>query len=70
MTCHAILSADEAADRLVIDAYARCVDTRDAICQMNLFTVHSQFLVYMDGKTAELPQVFSGRRPLSRYLTI
>jgi SnoaL-like domain len=64
--CHVIrcivtrasLSPQEATDRLaireLIDAYAHCVDRRDAKGQMALFTPDIRFLVYM-GATDEAP---------------
>lgn len=51
---HAVISPEEAADRLAIrelvEAYARCADRRDAKRQMSLFTRDTHFVVYMNAK--------------------
>ena len=57
MTPHSPLSPQELADRLAIrellDAYARCADTRDAEGQGAPFTTDTRFSVYMDGLGSE-----------------
>jgi ketosteroid isomerase-like protein len=51
---HVTISPAEAADRLAIrelvEAYAHCVDRRDAKGQMSLFTEDTHFAVYMNAK--------------------
>jgi SnoaL-like domain len=66
---HAEITPAEQADRLaireLIDAYARCADTRDAEGQKSLFTKDTHFVVYMDGKDTEPTQVIDGREALT-----
>jgi hypothetical protein len=66
---HTEITAAEQADRLAIrelvDAYARCADTRDAEGQKSLFTKDTHFVVYMDGKGSEPTQVLDGREALT-----
>ena len=54
MSSHSTISPGEAADRLavreLVEAYAHCVDRRDANGQMSLFTEDTHFLVFMDAK--------------------
>ena len=54
MSKHAIISQQEAADRLsireLIEAYAHCADRRDAKGQMALFTEDAHFVVFMNAK--------------------
>jgi hypothetical protein len=60
--------ADRLAIRELIDAYAHCADRRDVEGQMALFTVDTEFLVYMDGRSA-VPRRFAVARacaPCSR----
>ena len=65
MTSHAMISPQEAADRLAIrelvDAYAHCADRRDAKGQMALFTEDTRFIVFMDATAAEPTQQLHGR---------
>ena len=70
---HDDLTAREIADRLAIrelvDAYAHCADRRDVEGQMSLFTADTEFLVYMDSRSAVPTQEIRGRdglRPCSR----
>jgi hypothetical protein len=66
---HAEITPAEQADRLsireLIDAYARCADTRDADGQKSLFTEDTRFVVYMDGHGSEPTQVLDGRESLT-----
>ena len=59
------LTAREIVDRLAIrelvDAYAHCADRRDVEGQMSLFTVDSEFLVYMDSRNPVPTQEIHGR---------
>lgn len=59
------LTSREIADRLAIrelvDAYAHCADRRDAEGQMSLFTVDTEFLVYMDRSDPVPTQEIHGR---------
>ncbi|HEY4825026.1 MAG TPA: nuclear transport factor 2 family protein [Solirubrobacteraceae bacterium] len=57
--------ADRLAIRELIDAYARCADTRDVEGQKSLFTEDTHFVVYMDGKGTEPTQVIDGREALT-----
>jgi ketosteroid isomerase-like protein len=57
--------ADRLAIRELIDAYARCADTRDAERQTSLFTEDAHFVVYMNGKGTEPTQVIDGREGLT-----
>jgi hypothetical protein len=69
MSLRTDLTPSEAADRLAIrelfDAYAHCVDRRDAEGQKALFTVDTRFAVYMDGEGSELSYVLRGRDALT-----
>jgi ketosteroid isomerase-like protein len=58
-------SADRAAIRELVDAYARCADRRDAAGQKSLFTEDTHFVVYMEGQGSEPTQVFDGRQSLT-----
>ena len=62
---HTDLSLPQLADRLaireLIDAYAFCADRRDAEGQMSLFTSDTEFLVYMDSRSAKPSQTIKGR---------
>ncbi len=66
---HAEITPAEQADRLaireLIDAYARCADTRDAKGQKSLFTEDTHFVVYMDGTATKPTQVIDGREGLT-----
>jgi SnoaL-like domain len=66
---HADLSVPQLADQLAIrglvDAYAYCADRRDATGQMALFTEDTEFLVYMDSRTASPTQHLRGRAALA-----
>src|ERR1700754_3945483 len=57
--------ADRLAIRELVDAYARCADTRDAEGQKALFTEDTHFVVYMDGQGSEPSQVLDGREALT-----
>jgi hypothetical protein len=67
-TAHTKLSSVEIVDRLAIrellNAYAHCADRRDVEGQMSLFTADTEFLVFMDSRTAEPSQKISGREGL------
>jgi len=69
MTTHTEISPAEAADRLAIrelfDAYAHCADRRDAERQKSLFTLDTQFTVFMDGQGSEATYTLHGREALS-----
>ena len=69
MPSHALISPEEAADRLAIrelfDAYASCADRRDARGQMALFTEDTRFLVFMDATSATPTQELHGRESLA-----
>jgi ketosteroid isomerase-like protein len=69
MATHAVVPAEESADRLAIrelfDAYAHCADRRDAKGQMALFTSDTRFLVYMDRGSDQPTQELSGRQALA-----
>ena len=58
-------SADRAAIRELVDAYARCADRRDAAGQKSLFTQDTHFVVYMEGQDSEPTQVLDGRESLT-----
>jgi len=66
---HAAITHEEAGDRLaireLIDAYARCADTRDAEGQKALFTDDTHFVVYMDGEGTAPTQDLHGREALT-----
>ena len=66
---HAVVTPAETADRLaireLIDAYARCADTRDAEGQKALFTDDTHFVVYMDGEGTDPTQDLHGREALT-----
>jgi len=70
------MTPEEIADRLaireLIDAYAHCADRRDVERQMSLFTVDTEFLVYMDSRNAVPTQEIRGRdglRPVFENLS-
>jgi len=69
MSKHAVVSPQEAADRLAIrelvEAYAHCADRRDAEGQMALFTVDTHFVVYMDAKDPKPTQELHAREALA-----
>ena len=69
MSKHAVVSPEEAADRLAIrelvEAYAHCADRRDAKGQMALFTADTHFVVYMDAKDPKPTQELSSREALA-----
>jgi len=69
MSKHAVVSPQEAADRLAIrelvEAYAHCADRRDAKGQMALFTVDTHFVVYMDAKDPKPTQELHAREALA-----
>lgn len=52
---------DRIAIRDLIDAYAYCADTRDSQGQMALFTINTNFEVYMDERIPTPTQVITGR---------
>src|ERR1700745_4118280 len=57
--------SDRLAIRELVDAYAYCADRRDATGQMALFTEDTEFLVYMDSRSASPTQHFRGRAALA-----
>ena len=70
------LTSQEIADRLAIrelvDAYAHCADRRDVEGQMSLFTADTQFVVFMDSRSADPTQKIYGRdglRPVFENLS-
>src|ERR1700746_2714827 len=69
MSKHVAISPEEAADRLAIrelvEAYARCADSRDAKGQMALFTTDTHFVVYMDAKDPAPSQELHSREVLA-----
>lgn len=69
MSKHAIVSPEEAADRLaireLIEAYAHCADRRDAKGQMALFTADTRFVVYMNAKDPIPSQELHSREALA-----
>jgi hypothetical protein len=69
MSKHAVVSPDEAADRLAIrelvEAYAHCADRRDAKGQMALFTPDTHFVVYMNAKDPTPTQELRSREALA-----
>ena len=69
MSKHAVVSPQEAADRLAIrelvEAYAHCADRRDTKGQMALFTVDTHFVVYMDAKDPKPTQELHAREALA-----
>ncbi|HEX9168354.1 MAG TPA: nuclear transport factor 2 family protein [Roseiarcus sp.] len=69
MADHAVISPEEAADRLsireLIDAYAHCADRRDAAGQMALFTENARFVVFMDSRNPVPSQEISSREDLA-----
>jgi hypothetical protein len=69
MVVHTELTPAEAADRLALrelfDAYAHCVDRRDAEGQKALFTDETRFAVSMDGEGSEPTYVLQGREALT-----
>jgi SnoaL-like domain len=73
---HSGLTPQEIGDRVAIrelvDAYAHCTDRRDVEGQMSLFTVDTEFLVYMDSSNAIPTQESRGRdglRPVFENLS-
>jgi len=62
---HTDLTSQEIADRLAIrelvDAYAHCADRRDVEGQMSLFTADTEFLVFMDSRSADPSHKIDGR---------
>jgi hypothetical protein len=69
MSKHITISPSEAADRLAIrelvEAYAHCVDRRDAKGQMALFTADTHFMVYMNAKDPNPSQELRSREQLA-----
>jgi len=69
MSEHAIISPNEAADRLAIrelvEAYAHCADRRDAKGQMSLFTADTHFVVFMNAKDPTPSQELHSREELA-----
>lgn len=69
MSQHAVISTEEAADRLaireLIEAYAHCADRRDAKGQMALFTGDIHFVVYMDATNPTPSQELHSRNELA-----
>lgn len=69
MAIHTTLAPDQAADRLALrelfDAYAHCADRRDAEGQKALFTVDSNFVVFMAGEGSEPTFALQGRESLT-----
>ena len=69
MSQHLTISPSEAADRLaireLIEAYAPCVDRRDAKGQMSLFTPDTHFVVYMNAKDPKPSQELNSREALA-----
>jgi hypothetical protein len=67
-TVHTNLSSTEIVDRLsireLIDAYAHCADRRDVDAQMSLFTADTEFLLFMDSRSADPTQKINGRESL------
>ena len=57
--------ADRLAIQMLVDAYARCADRRDADGQKALFTEDTHFVVYMDGEGTEPSQELNGREALT-----
>src|ERR1700757_5443336 len=57
--------ADQLAIRELVDADTYCADRRDATGQMALFTEDTEFLVYMDSRSASPTQHFRGRAALA-----
>ncbi|MBB6271228.1 hypothetical protein HDF26_001655 [Pedobacter cryoconitis] len=55
---------DRLAIRELVDQYAYCADTRDAKGQMSLFTVDTNFVVYMDSKSDTPGQIINNRADL------
>jgi hypothetical protein len=66
---HVAISISEAADRLaireLIEAYAHCVDRRDAKGQTALFIADTHFVVYMDAKGPKPSQELHSREALA-----
>src|SRR4029077_11965610 len=69
MSQHLTISPSEAADRLaireLIEAYAPCVDRRDAKGQMARFTPDTHFVVYMNAKDPTRSQELRSREVLA-----
>src|ERR1700750_3177010 len=57
-------TADRRAMRDLVDQYAYCADTRDALGQMALFTEDTRFIVFMDAQGPEATQVITKRADL------
>jgi ketosteroid isomerase-like protein len=57
-------AADRMAIRNLVDQYAYCADARDAEGQMALFTEDTDFIVFMDAKSAEPSQAIHNRADL------
>ena len=55
---------DRIAIRELIDRYTYCADTRDAQGQMALFTIDTNFEVFMDSKSSAPTQVINNRQDL------
>lgn len=55
---------DRIAIRELIDQYTYCADTRDAQGQMALFTIDTNFEVFMDSKSSAPTQVINNRQDL------
>jgi hypothetical protein len=73
---HSDFSLQEMADRVAIlelvNAYAHCADRRDVDGQMSLFTADTEFIVYMDSRSAVPTQEIHGRdglRPVFENLS-
>jgi hypothetical protein len=69
MSEHVDISPQETAGRLAIrelvEAYAHCADRRDAQGQMELFTVDTHFVVYMNAKDSTPSQELHSREELA-----
>ena len=55
---------DRIAIRELIDRYTYCADTRDAQGQMALFSIDTNFEVFMDSKSSAPTQVINNRQDL------
>jgi hypothetical protein len=69
MSEHAVISPNEAGDRLaireLIEAYAYCADRRDAKGQMALFTTDTHFVVFMNANDTKPSQELHSREALA-----
>ena len=69
MSKHIAISPSEAADclaiRELVEAYAHCVDRRDAKGQMSLFTPDTHFVVYMNARDPTPSQELHSRAALA-----